>query len=736
MQRHWLDMDRRYSRKDIPAPEHGTRGMTDPRRPWTHLSLGVCYYPEQWPEKLWQEDLQRMQAAGITTVRVAEFAWSVFEPEEGRYSFDLFDRFLALCEDCGMKIIFGTPTATPPAWLTEKYPEVLNADKYGHLLRHGARRHYNYNSPVYQRFCAGIVTALAEHYGQHPAIIGWQLDNELNCETDEFYSEADHLAFREFVRKKYGTLEALNDVWGTRFWSQTYTAWEQVFAPRNVLNDGDNPHLLLDYSRFVSESCISFAALQTDTIKKHCKPGDFITTNGMFANLDNHRFVKDVLDVFTFDSYPDFAYARDRGAVDERDMRDRRWSLRLSKVRAVCPHFGIMEQQSGPGGWVSCMEMPVPRPGQLRLWALQSVAHGADFISFFRWRTATFGTEIYWHGILDYDNRDNRRLREVTALAEEFKKLDALCGSDFCASFALVTDCDNEWDARCDVWHRRIAEHSEKEIFAFAQKNHLPFDVVDLRDDTVLSALSRFPVLLYPHPVIMTERRAALLKEYVEDGGTLILGCRAGLKNIHGQMVMLPQPGLLQELTGTFVDEFTFVHPDEETDPDTPVFNDVLTPVIGGALRGDADAPDESAHTEVLALFQHSFYAGEPCLTVNAVGKGRVFHLGSAFSQGMLRRIFDAAGLKSPFADLVEAPADVELVMREKDGERFVFALNYTAEEQILTWKKPVRSLTKGAPMAGKQVLAPYGVEVVDLKYRPRVRIREDALPNLALFRE
>ena len=755
MQRHWLDKEirlmpeKKFGKNPAFAEEQTLNAQAEsssgeeapqslpaekaPRFQWDHLTLGVCYYPEQWPQSLWAEDLQRMKAIGISTVRVAEFAWSVFEPEEGRYSFELFDRFLELCTEAGMQVIFGTPTATPPAWLTEKYPEVLNADINGHLLRHGARRHYNYNSPVYQRLCAGIVTALAEHYGQHPAIIGWQLDNELNCETDEFYSEADHRAFRTFVREKYQTLEALNDAWGTRFWSQTYTDWEQVYGPRLVLNRGDNPHLLLDYSRFVSDSCIKFAALQTDIIRKYCKPGDFVTTNGMFANLDNHRFVREVLDTFTFDSYPDFAQARDRGAVDPRDMGDRRWSLRLTKVRSVCPHFGIMEQQSGPGGWTSCMEMPAPRPGQLRLWALQSVAHGADLVSFFRWRTALFGTEIYWHGILDYDNRDNRRASEVAALAAEFQKLDPLCGSDFCSSFALVSDYDDEWDARHDVWHRRFAEYSEKEIFSFAQQNHVPFDAVDLRDETALSELSRYPVLLYPHPVIMTERRAALLKEYVNIGGTLILGCRAGLKDIHGHMVMQPQPGLLRELTGTDVREFTFVHPDEENDPATPVFNDVLTvaEIAGDDIASSdyassddaAEGPDHcdvtsSAPAEVLERYAHSYYAGEPCLTVNTVGKGRVYHLGSAFSQKMLQRIFTHAGVISPFADLVNAPEEVELVMRKKDGRRFVIALNYTAQEQVITWKKPVKSLFRDAPMVGAQVIPPYGVEAAELRYQ------------------
>jgi beta-galactosidase len=186
-----------------------------------NITLGTCYYPEHWDKSLWEPDLDRMLAAGIQVVRIAEFAWNKFEPTEGNYDFRFFDEFLNLAEKKGMKVIFCTPTATPPAWLTCKYPEVLNADKEGHRYQHGNRRHYNYNSAVYQNFTAKLVEQLGAHYGKHPAIIGWQLDNELNCETNEFYSESDTEAFREFVREKYQTLDKLNEAWGTVFWNQT-----------------------------------------------------------------------------------------------------------------------------------------------------------------------------------------------------------------------------------------------------------------------------------------------------------------------------------------------------------------------------------------------------------------------------------------------------------------------------------------------------------------------------------
>lgn len=329
---------------------------------WKSMTMGVCYYPEHWPKKLWAEDLDRMKKAGISVVRVAEFAWTIFEPQEGVFGVDLFDEFLALCVDKGMRVIFGTPTATPPAWLTEKYPEVLNADRNGVLLRHGCRRHYNYNSPMYQHLSARIVEQLAKHYGGHPAIVGWQIDNELNCETDEFNSEADHTAFRAFVRQKYGSLDALNEAWGTVFWNQTYTDWSQIYGPRPVLNGGYNPHLMLDYYRFVSESCLRFAKMQADIIRTHKKPGDFITTNGLFGNLDNHALGRDVLDVYTYDSYPSFAFGLDRTPKTANDLNDRKWTRNLVETRSICPHFGIMEQQSGANGWTNRMEGP--RPGQ------------------------------------------------------------------------------------------------------------------------------------------------------------------------------------------------------------------------------------------------------------------------------------------------------------------------------------------------------------------------------------
>ena len=275
---------------------------------WEKLSLGTCYYPEHWDKSLWRDDLRRMKENGIFTVRIAEFAWNKIEPAEGEFTYEFFDEFLDVAEEEQMKVIFGTPTATPPVWLTEKYPEVLNCRLDGTPFYHGMRRHYNYNSPIYQELSARIVKKVAKHYGKRPCIVGWQIDNELNCEVDEFYSESDTLAFREFLKKKYKTLDALNEAWGTIVWNQTYTNWKEIYVPRTTVHDSTNPHQVLDYYRFISDSTLRFCKMQSDIIRKYKKPEDFITTNGIFGNVDNHKMEDECLDVLTYDSYPNFAY--------------------------------------------------------------------------------------------------------------------------------------------------------------------------------------------------------------------------------------------------------------------------------------------------------------------------------------------------------------------------------------------------------------------------------------------
>lgn len=673
------------------------------------LVMGTCYYPEHWPEKLWKEDLLRMLDTGIEVIRIAEFAWNKVEPVEGTFNYDFFDRFLDLAEEVGMKVIFCTPTATPPAWLTEKYPEVLNADIKGNLFHHGMRRHYNYNSPVYRKFCAQITEKFASHYAGLKCIIGWQIDNELNCEEDFFYSESDTKAFRVFLQEKYGTLDNLNEAWGTVFWNQTYTAWEEIFVPRYTYRDSTNPHQVLDYIRLISESARSFAKLQSDIIRIYAKPGDFITTNGLFRHLDNHKMTEESLDFYTYDSYPDFGYCLDMYDENPEALRDRKWSRNLSEVRAISPVFGIMEQQSGACGWNTRLEAPTPRPGQITLWTMQSIAHGADFISYFRWRTCTMGTEMYWHGILDYSGRENRRLREIKQVHRLMDAIGEVAGGIYEAQVGVLKDYDNIWDVEIDNWHQRVDCVSQRSLFAAAQKSHTPLDYVYLTDSLKVEDLKKYKVLFYPHATMVNDERVQLLSEYVKEGGTLVVGCRSGYKDMTGKCVMDKLPGLLAPLTGTDIPEYSLISPDvgkvmvdwDGAMFEASVFTDLLEPV------GD--------HAQSKAVYASDYYAGTSALVCNSYGKGQAWYYGSAFSEEAARVFLHKLGVASPYKDLVEAPKECEIAIRCKDGQKYLFVLNYSKEPVQVTFHKEGIDLYTGEEVIGSKTLEGYGTLVVKI---------------------
>ena len=669
------------------------------------VTMGTCYYPEHWDKSLWREDLNRMLKTGIEEIRIAEFAWSKFEPTEGNYTFKFFDEFMDLVEEIGMKVIFCTPTATPPAWLTESYPEVLNCTMDGAPFRHGARRHYNYNSPVYQNFTKEIVDKIAGHYGRHPSIIGWQIDNEINCELDEFYSQSDDIAFREFVKKKYGNLEAVNDAWGTNFWNQTYTRWEEIHLPGRVVSNSTNPHRVMDYIRFISASACHFVKMQSDIIHKYKKEDDYITTNGMFSNLDNHKMTDQALDFYMYDSYPNFAYCLGEDPKHSTDLNDRKWSRNLCEVRSISPNFGIMEQQSGANGWNTRMEAPAPKPGQLTLWTMQSVAHGADFISYFRWRTCTMGTEIYWHGILDYSNRDNRKLAEVKEVSRKFKQIEEVAQSRYQAAFGVLRDYNNIWDAKLDKWHQKIEKVSIKGIFNASSLTHTPMDYVYLLESTTVEELLNYPVLFYAHPTILTNKAVTLLSDYVIQGGTLVLGCRTGYKDETGQCVMLKLPGLLQKLSGTDVIDYTFVGPADDvsyvdwegTKIEAAVFNDILEPI------------DDA---EVLGTYTDNYYKGKAGLIRQKSGKGKVLYFGGAFTQGAVEVFLDKLGIIRPYETLICLPETCELAVREKKGVQYFFVLNYSADETEIELKVPMTDMYENAAVSGHILLNPYETKV------------------------
>ena len=687
------------------------------------LQLGVCYYPEQWPERLWADDFGRMRELGFSVVRMAEFAWTIFEPEEGIFSFELFDRAIALAHERGLQVILGTPTATPPAWLTHIYPEVLNVTQSGVPYQHGMRRHYNYNAPVYRTLSARIVRELAEHYSQNPAVIGWQIDNELNCEVNVFYSAADQTAFRLWARRKYGSLDELNCAWGTIFWNQTYTDWAQVKLTEPTPSDSPNPHQALDEKRFFSDSAISFARMQADILRE-AAPRQWITTNGIFGHLDNHQLAEKALDFISYDSYPNFATLTNNASSDTQPdpLADRRWSWYLGVVRSISPNFCVMEQQSGPGGWTNRMAQPSPKPGQMRLWTYQSIAHGADMILYFRWRTATMGTEIYWHGINDYHNLPNRRIAEVRQIGRELDQIGSLVATTkTSAQVAIVSDYENEWDGELDMWHGPYTRQSVQAWFQALQFQHIPVNALYLRSGTTLDDLLPYRLLVYPHAAIMTHAVASLLTAYVRAGGTLVLGARTGYKDVSGHCYLRPLPGPVAELCGVTVAEFTRIGPNQSAPPLR--WCDAEGPVVTAVAFNDILQVEESS-VEVLAEYAGDYYAGAPALVRNRVGNGAVYYYGAVFTQDAAAALIQRLGLASPVSNWLELPRPVELCIREdaENGKRLIFLLNYSDDEQTITLHQPITDLLSETEVQGVIRLAPFGVCILSERNEARSR--------------
>ena len=677
---------------------------------------GVVYYPEQWPEARWDEDLARIAQARMNVVRMGEGAWNVWEPAEGRYDFTLFDRALALCGKHGLQAILGTPTYAPPAWLTERYPEVLRVDYGGTRLRHGSRRHYNYTAPVYLEKSRAITRALAEHYRQHPVVVGWQIDNELNCHLDVSFAPSDHEAFRAWCRERYGTLEALNHAWGTAFWSQTYAAWDEVWLPRPTVTY-QNPGLLLDFYRFTSDVTIRFAAVQYKILQE-IAPHQFVTHNAFqhLTNVDLPRLVEEAVDFVAYDSYPEFKVC---DLTLPSHFRDRAESRLLARMRGVSPKFMVLEQQSGPSGQIGGVLNgnpdylhPTPKPGQMRLWCWNSIANGADGLLFFRWRSLPYGAEAHWNGLLTHDERNTGRLDEAKRLGEEIQRLSTtLLGTRCVGDAAILYDYDNESHARIEGATGQHREASEREVYRALSERHLTVDVralTGVRDGG--DDLAGYRIVFFPHAHLLTAADLPPLRAYVEVGGTLVFGCWSAYRDRRHWCYDAPGKAFFEELTGVRVADFTFVpggtastlrFDGSEKRLDAPVFNEALAPVGG--------------NVEVLATYAAAPYAEQPALTSRGVGQGRVIYTGCFFTAEIVAALSDALGVRDPLAGWAQIPAEVHAVVRAEAGgaQWFCFLLNFTGQPQTVTFTGKVFDLLAEQTLTGAVELPPYGVRLV-----------------------
>lgn len=415
--------------------------------------LGVCYYPEQWPTSLWREDARRMKALGLTYVRIGEFAWSRFEPQPGTYDFAWFDQIIDILTEAGLKVVIGTPTATPPKWLIDRHPDILPVDPdTGRTRGFGSRRHYDFSSDVYRRESDRIVLALAERYGRHPGVVGWQTDNELSChDTTLSASPAARAAFQAWCADQYADIGALNTAWGNVFWSMEYRGFDEIELPVGAVTETSPAHRMA-YRRFSSDQVVAFHDAQVKILRAH-SPGRFVTHNFIPMNetgVDNHAVAAD-LDFAAYDNYPlgrtDLLMALEPAEVFAPYMRTGHpdfGTFFFDQTRGLAPGaFWIMEQQPGPVNWAN--HNPRPLPGMVRLWTLEAFAHGAGVVSYFRWRQAPFAQEQMHAGLLRPDSTPAAAWPEVEAVVRELEALGLDAHPTARAKVALMVDVQAQW---------------------------------------------------------------------------------------------------------------------------------------------------------------------------------------------------------------------------------------------------------------------------------------------------
>lgn len=596
-----------------------------------------------------------MEAAGVRMVRVGEFAWSSLEPEEGRYELDWLERAIARAAAHHIVTVLGTPTDTPPAWLTQKYPDTLRVDANGQRAEHGSRRQFSYISPRYREFSRRIVERLAARFGRNPNVIGWQIGNEY---TEDSFDDHARLRFQQWLEAKYKTLGALNEHWATAYWSETYTRWDQIplAAPRG------NPGLLLDYRRFVTDVWRDFQRNQLDVIRAHAGNTQFVTTNygglGWTDRFDHYSVAAD-LDLISWDEYVGQGHPDpDRnGAIHD---LARGWKRQ---------NFWVMEAQPGFVDWA-----PVSNSldrGETRAMAWQAVGHGADCYSFWQWRSALNGQEQYHGTLVGPDGQPVPIYDEIRQLGREFAESSAaLAGTQPVSDAAILHDYDSRWAID---FHPHSQRYDQLQVLL---DYYRPLRRLTQSVDIVSpwSPLERYKLVVAPSLNVIPEALAQRLLDYVQHGGHLVLGPRSGMKDAYNSLYPERQPGPLAAPLGGQVEQYY------------ALLDDV--PVSGAWGNGKASIWAEmlsarAKDAEVLLRYgpANGWLDNQPAVLSRPLGKGRITYLGAlldpALMQAAVQWMARSAGLHPVFGPV---PEGVEACRRLGPDREIVILINHARQ--------------------------------------------------------
>jgi beta-galactosidase len=669
------------------------------------MKLGVCYYPEHWSQERWPRDAELMRQAGISLVRIAEFAWVVMEPREGEFSWDWLDQAIDVLAAEGLEVILGTPTASPPPWLCRAHPDILPVDAQGRRRRYGSRRHYCPSNKNYRRHTERIVTAMASRYGSHPAVVGWQIDNEFGCHgTARCYCETCANVFRLWLEAKFETIDDLNQAWGTIFWSQIYGDWDEIDPPNLTIAE-PNPSHVLDYYRFSSDTHVTYQQLQLSTLKSLISERQFVTTNFMsqFTDLDYYDLANPI-EFVTMSSYPTGhaesspspympQSVRPVCAYDVGDPYITGFGHTLMRGFKPNRPFWVMEQQCGNVNW-STYNTGV-RPGTVRLWTWHALASGAEAVLYFRWRAGLFAQEQFHSGLLRHDASPAVGYTDLEAMKADRSLISEISSAPHEAQVAFLLDYDALWATQLQP-HRRDFDYMRC-LFVYyraLQRLGMPADVLSVDAD-----LSPYKIVIAPTAFLATEQLAASLKSFAEAGGTVLLGVRSGFKTTNNQFTDHPLPGLFHDLVGITVSDWHSLPPDVSYDlsstiPDlagpATVWAEALNPAISDSQSRDPDP-------KILAHYSSGPFSSYAALAEHKVRAGRALYLGwypnGPQAEALLAHLASQAGVL-PLADVPDG------LIASQRGPHLIL-LNFTEE--------PLTATVQGRTVS----IGPRDVEVV-----------------------
>lgn len=626
------------------------------------MYLGVDYYPEHWPLTYIDKDMSLIKHMGANIIRIGEFAWHLIEKEEGKYDFSFFDDVIKKAKKYGLKVIFGTPTATFPAWLYKKYPSIVSKDEYGHIREFGGRRLYCFNSKPYLKYSTKLVEKLVNHYRDEETIISWQIDNEFGHEgSDQCFCEECEKEFRLYLKDKYKVISEFNKTSGTVFWGQTYNDFYEVPLPKPTITT-HNPTLKLEHAKFRSKSINEFAKNHIHIVRE-CKGAHQSVTHNYFGGFFHRAYDQNILskelNVVSYDNYPVWGGLK-------KPIKDYHIAMTLDYIRGLKQeNFWIVEQIMGAQGhdYIGYL----PRPNQGKMWAYQAMAHGCESMLFFRYRTMNKGAEQYCLGIIDWNNKIGRKYYEAQSFMKDIKNYKELIKTSIKSSIGILYDYSNIWS-----WKGQ-AQSSSFDFTSELLRLYRPFYELNTNIDVISTdkSFNEYKVLVVPVMTIIDEKLASRLLAFEENGGTLLFSFRAGLKDENNNIYFNKRlPNFISKIAGIEINE------------SEPLGEELMIDIIGeceyknkvGKCTVWRDLIDV-VDAEVLYRYDDKFYRDKACITK----KNNVYYIGAGVDNKTIDEIAYKV-IKENNIEHIISPKNLEIYIRYLNDERWLFINNHSDE--------------------------------------------------------